>query len=155
MAWNVLNFGKHKDKTLPQVLFADPDWFFWAYGKGVFKSRSSLSAQSEDIYKKATHVKVKQPGKEKMVVEHYIHHPTMKYSHFTIVPATRAAHVGSSPTFREDVIDMSAPRRFAKYDKTGCKSLVSSLKHHCFGSKSERMTKKKCEAFFDDSANFT
>jgi len=30
MAWSTLPFGKHKGKTLPQIVFADPDWFFWA-----------------------------------------------------------------------------------------------------------------------------
>jgi hypothetical protein len=29
--WGEVNFGKWRDKgkTLPQVLVADPDWFFW------------------------------------------------------------------------------------------------------------------------------
>lgn len=154
MAWNTLDFGKHEGKSLPQVLFSDPDWFFWAYRQEVFKSRPAFRSQAEDLYKKATHIKVRQSGSEKMVAEHFIHHPTMKYSHFSVVPASRSHHEGSSPTFREDVIDMSAPRRFAKYDKIGCKSLVSSLKHHYFGSKSTRMTKDKCETFFGTPGNF-
>jgi hypothetical protein len=28
--WSVLDFGKHKGRTLPWVMFHDPDWFFWA-----------------------------------------------------------------------------------------------------------------------------
>jgi hypothetical protein len=38
MAWSTLNFGKHAGKTLPQIVFADPDWFFWAIETNVFKA---------------------------------------------------------------------------------------------------------------------
>jgi hypothetical protein len=34
--WIPLWFGKHKGKTLPQVVFADPDYFFWAIEKRKF-----------------------------------------------------------------------------------------------------------------------
>jgi len=37
MAWSILPFGKHKGKTLPQIVFTDPDWFFWAMEENVFK----------------------------------------------------------------------------------------------------------------------
>jgi hypothetical protein len=78
----------------------------------------------------------------------------MKFSHFVVVPREREHHVGSSPAFRGEVIDMSVPRRIAKYDKTGCKSLVSSLKAHLFGSDSARITRKRAEAFFSEPSNF-
>lgn len=33
MKWNKVNFGANKkvqNKTLPQVMFIDPDWFFFS-----------------------------------------------------------------------------------------------------------------------------
>ena len=33
MIWTTLNFSRHVGKTLPQILFSDPDWFFWAMDK--------------------------------------------------------------------------------------------------------------------------
>jgi hypothetical protein len=27
--WSKLYFGKHVGKSLPQILFYDPDYFFW------------------------------------------------------------------------------------------------------------------------------
>ena len=37
MNWATVNFGKHAGKTLPQIIFDDPDWFFWAYENNAFK----------------------------------------------------------------------------------------------------------------------
>lgn len=154
MIWTHLEFGKYKGKTLPQVLFADPDWFFWAVESDAFKSRPNLAAQAQDLFRKATRIRVPQSGSETLVAEHYIHAPTMKYSHFILVPEDRPSHQGSSPTMRGALIDMSFPRRIAKYDKTGSKMLLASLKEVWFGSKSARMTKERCEQFFDDATNF-
>jgi len=36
MRWSTLKSGKYEGKTLPQVLFKDPDYFFWAIEEGVF-----------------------------------------------------------------------------------------------------------------------
>jgi hypothetical protein len=153
MAWTTLTFGKYAGKTLPQVLFSDPDWFFWAFESGAFKT-GKQKAEAEQLHYKATHIKVPQSGKEKMVVDHFIHRPTMKYSHFEVVPEDRERHAGASPTLRDDVIDMRVPRQIAKYDKTGNKTLITSLKYHYFASRSARMTKERCEAFFDNPDNF-
>ena len=46
MAWTELNFGKHAGKSLPQILFADPDWFFWAVDNNVFANRPALSQEA-------------------------------------------------------------------------------------------------------------
>lgn len=35
MSWTALEFGRHTGRSLPQVMFADPDWFFWAVEAGV------------------------------------------------------------------------------------------------------------------------
>jgi hypothetical protein len=154
--WTPLEFGKYKGKTLPQVLFSDPDWFFWAVGEGIFQKRPELRAQAEELRRKATQIRVPQTNaSESLAVEHYIHRSTMKYSHFVLVPEDQPAHQGASPSFRANVIDMSFPIRIAKYDKTGCSLLVDSLKEVYFGSRSARMTKGRCEAFFNDDANFS
>ena len=37
MSWIKLEFGKHRGLTLPQIMFCDADYFFWAYATGVFQ----------------------------------------------------------------------------------------------------------------------
>lgn len=46
-----LSFGKHSEKTLPQVLFRDPDWFFWAWEEGVFENRPEVYAEAECAFR--------------------------------------------------------------------------------------------------------
>ena len=59
MAWTKLWFGKkHKGKTLPQIMFKDPDWFFWAIEKGVFKNKGKLGEEAWEIYQKARKIKI-------------------------------------------------------------------------------------------------
>jgi hypothetical protein len=49
---------------------------------------------------------------------------------------------------------MSVPRQIAPYDKRGSELLLRDMKRHLFGDPSYRMTKARCEAFFDDLGNF-
>jgi hypothetical protein len=155
MSWTELNFGKHAGKSLPQVLFADPDWFFWAVDNNVFAKRPAISREAEILNTRARNIKIPAAEAGTMTVEYVVHRPTGKFSHFDLVPREREEpHDGSSPTFRSNVIDMSVPRQIAQYDKLGCRSLISSLKFHVFGSKSARITKERAEAFFSNKANF-
>jgi hypothetical protein len=152
MYWSKLWFGRHKGKTLPQVVFKDPDWFFWAMEDKIF--RGKILNEAREIYRKSQSIRIPKNGSKKLVAEYYIHSPTEKFACMEIVPASRPDHVGSSVTFREDVIDLSIPRQISSYDKLGCNYLISNLKYYLFGSSSYRMTKARCEAFFEDDGNF-
>jgi len=153
MRWTPLNFGRHEGKTLPQVLFVDPDWFFWAYENGILTK--VLPEESEEIYEKARSIRVPQSGGEKKVVEYVIHKPTGKFGTIELIPESRPHHQGSSPTFRSNVIDLSIPRQIASYDKFGGKVLISVLKLILFGNGKYNMTKRRCEEFFENDENFS
>ncbi len=154
MSWSPLYFGKHQGKTLPQIVLTDPDWFFWAVENGVFQNKGSLAQEAEEVARKATRIRIPDAEGEERVAEYIIHPPTRKFSHMDIVPADQPGDKGSSPTFRSHVIDLSVPRKIARYDKLGCRSLLSSVKYTLFGNKSARMTKQRCEEFFDNPDNF-
>jgi len=47
MKWTELDFGRYRGKTLPQVLFTDPDWFLWAVEEGAFRSKPGLAEEAE------------------------------------------------------------------------------------------------------------
>jgi hypothetical protein len=163
MAWSTVNFGKYrgKGKTLPQIIFDDPDWFFWAIENNAFRGRGSLEEEASRIDSRARAIRIPKYicispdySGEKLVAEYIIHRPTGKFANVEIVPANRPEHEGSSPTFRKSVIDLSVARQIAQYDKRGCKTLISSAKKVLFGNRFARMTKDRCEDFFDDPANF-
>jgi len=118
MTWSILKFGKHKGRTLPQVLFQDPDWFFWAVENDKF------------------------------------HSPTGKFAQLKLVPRSLPEHEGASESFRSDTINLLTPRQIYPFDKRGSKKLIGDLKYYFFGSSSYKMTKKRCEEFFEDDSNF-
>ena len=128
MPWSVVTFGEHKGETLPQVIFSDPDWFFWAMAKGESFYWGKLKQEAEEIDRRARRIRI--PNNETGLLRaEYILHPGIgKFSHMQIVPAYTPAHEGSSHAFRKNVIDLSVPRKIAPYDKLGCKNLISSVK---------------------------
>ena len=84
MRWTTLNFGKHVGKSLPQIILSDADWFFWAYGRDVFKGR--LSIEAEDLASKATRIKIPKSDPENWQVE-YRHEDDGRFIEIAIVEA--------------------------------------------------------------------
>lgn len=154
MAWTEVNFGKYKGKrkTLPQIIFEDPDWFFFNYEKKLF--RGNLAGEAEEIHQKACSIRVPQKGTEPVEVEYIINPQTHKFSHFNLVPISKPEHVGSSQTIRLSIIDLKIPWSIASYDKQGNERLISKVKFYLFGSPKYKMTQKRCAEFFDNDENF-
>jgi hypothetical protein len=148
MRWTTLNFGKHKGKTLPQVLFDDPDWFFNGWEKGYFKN--GLAFEAREIYRRARSIRIPEKYGRRMLVEYTIHKPDGKFGMISLIPdAPGLEHLRVS-----SVIDFYVPRLCAGHDKTGYKHFVSGLKTILFGHKSHRLSKQAREDFFSDDANF-
>ena len=152
--WTTLEFGKYAGKTLPQVMFNDPDWFFGAFGEGVFQGRDNLVTEAQEIYEKSRSIRVPQSGDDKTVVEYFIHPITKDFSHFQLVPESRPEHQGASPTLRLDVVDMALVREISSYDKGGYQRLINDIKTFILGDPNIKMTKTRCGAFFSDDGNF-
>ncbi|MGA2224169.1 MAG: hypothetical protein ABSH41_07000 [Syntrophobacteraceae bacterium] len=67
--------GKHTGKTIPQIIFNDPDYFFWAIDKKTF-FRGELAAQSLDLHLKATQIRIPQNANGVKKVAYYVLHGT-------------------------------------------------------------------------------
>lgn len=155
MKWTKLDFGRHKGKTLPQVMFADPDWFFWAYSEKVFDKKSSaIKKESEEIYKKSRNIKIPHNSNNDKEIEYILNYPDFIFANFQIVDKSKPMHEGSSPTIRSNHIDMAFPREQKRYDKKGCKLFINSLKPIFFDNSVKVFNKKRCEDFFDNQNNF-
>ncbi len=155
MPWTPLNFSPYEGKTLPQVLFKDPDFFFWAHEKGIFgQYGDDLKREAERIHAKSTSIRIPQAGPNRLLVEYRFRYGGGTFVGFDLVPEDRPPHEGSTPTFRASHIDMSVPRGQKGYDKQGYRMFLRSLKHWLFGDAGVRMTRQRCEEFFDDESNF-
>src|SRR3990172_1041724 len=117
MIWTELPFGKHLGKTLPPVLFTAPDWFFWAHAKGIFRGR--LAVEADELFWRATHIRIPQAGGERLLVEYALHPRDGKLASVKLVPESCAAEQGGSPLCRGSWLHMRMANRIAKYDKTG------------------------------------
>jgi hypothetical protein len=148
MNWTPLKFGEHRGKSLPQVMFKDPDWFFDGCKKGYFKNGQVHEAR--EIYRRSRSIRVPQQNGQRMLVEYIIHKPNGKFGTMgLILDGPCLQHLYVSP-----VIDFYVPRAQAGYDKLGYKNFVFALKGILFNDHSRYMSKKACEEFFNDDDNF-
>ena len=152
--WRELYFGKHNGLTLPQILFRDPDWFFWAQDDQIFSFDFGLSHEAEKIYQRATAIKIPDPDNKGLVAEYIIDPVSDRFSELRLIPRPQVSHDGFSRSWLLDRIDMSIPRQIAEYDKTGCRILVREMKYYLFDNESCRMNARRCAEFFNDGSNF-
>lgn len=150
MRWTTLNFGKHVGKSLPQIILSDADWFFWAYGRDVFKGR--LSIEAEDLASKATRIKIPKSDPENWQVE-YRHEDDGRFIEIAIVEAEEPSFRSYRGVRRLPYLDLAFIRRSRIYDKQGCRNLLDDFRRLYFGE-GKRLTKDRCEAFFNKRRNF-
>jgi len=148
MKWTTIGFGKHKGKTLPEVIFDDPDWFFWAYEKDIFKG--VLAMEIREIYCRARVVRIPEQDGQRMLVEYRFDPNSGKFATMFLIPDA----IVFDRQVVSRVIDFYVPRSRSSYDKIGCKNLVFAFKHIFFGNQSHRLSKRACEDFFSDNSNF-
>jgi len=153
--WSPLRFTKYKGMSLPEVIFIDPNWFFWAYEKSIFNPdlNSMLAYEAELLFKKATHIKPRIIGVGKPEVEYFVDQWTGKFSHFKIVEESKPAEFGNDPIFTKYVIDWSVPRNLNFYDRAGGELIVRQTKMIFFGF-DINMSGSRAEDFFDNDRRF-
>jgi hypothetical protein len=139
--WTPLSFGKHGGKTLPQVLFADPDYYFWAHEEDAFSCQDTdIGSEVERIYRRATAIRPPRIEGKSEYIEYLTQDGT--FAGIQLAPAGTTSGAAT--------LDMSFPRSLKDYDKTGNKILVRDMKAIWFWDASRRMNRRRCEAFFNE-----
>ncbi|MDN5088136.1 hypothetical protein [Aliarcobacter butzleri] len=164
MNWTILQFGKHKGKTLPQIIFIDADWFFWAYEEKALTKNRVPNNEVELIYQRATRIK----PKNGYYVKHFLYYDGTSWG-FDFISIEEAEKnyknlIGGN-TFDKDYInlddtnrtilkyiDLSFARKRKGYDKQSYKIFIKDLKVKLFNK--ERLNKKFIEDFFSNKDNF-
>jgi hypothetical protein len=65
--WIPMPFGKYRRLTMPQVLFTDPDYFFWL--RGVLKG--ALPIESEQLARKVCRIRIPKEPSEAFVAHYF------------------------------------------------------------------------------------
>jgi hypothetical protein len=150
MPWTALTFGQYRGKTLPQVVFSDPDWFFWACEDRVFENKSPplLASEARLVLQRAKAIRVPMVHGKRSVAAYGLDlRGTLAV--FEIVASSAFLSDELTPVAR---IDLSLPRQFKGYDKAGGRIVVDAVRAHFFGG--GRLTKRRCEEFFENPSNF-
>jgi hypothetical protein len=146
--WAVLTFGKYRSLSLPQIIFRDPDWFFWLSSSkdlyGVIRERA------EDIARKARAIKIPKPDPENWAAEYQCDRDN-RFLALRLVPAD-SPHYPRRST-RQPYLDLSWTRQQKAYDKGGGRKLIRDFVRIFFG-RHKNLTKERCEGFFSNDENF-
>lgn len=155
MAWTKLDFSpKHRGKTLPQIILTDPDWFFWSVVNDVWVNKPyQLQKESKIIGLKATCIRIPNNEENNLVVQYNLHTDLTPIG-FEIIDENQPYYEGGRSIRGGNVIDLYYSYGSKKYDKLGGRLMIKSLKYWVFGDENIKLTKAKCEAFFDDDSNF-
>ncbi len=150
MLWSTINFGKffEQSKTLPQIVLADPDWFFHMHDNEAFLG--GLARQADDVAWKAQHIRIPGKSPRKLQVQYHLSEDSRKFAWLEIVAAA-APYPLETPIERRDFLDLSFPRSRCNYDKRGGRRIIKELK---LGNAHLHFTKVVCERFFADRRNF-
>jgi hypothetical protein len=152
MFWSELSFGKHKGKTLPQVLLKDPSYFFWAIEEEKFDHHPALAAEGQDLNFKVRHVKIPKLDPQCWRV-HYVLTAGGEFEKFELIPTPAAESCACPDTFLSNHLDLSLPM-VIRYTKAGNRRLIQCFKQYFFGGSSARLTREKCGEFFSNPENF-
>lgn len=141
--WMELSFGKHKGKTLPQVAFHFPSYFFWAMDEGIF-DREPLKSQADDVYFKLRNIRI--PEGKGYVAVRYCVDRRGRFDYFLLCQE-HECYLKDRFTYAND-IDCTFPYRMDSRDKGGCQRFMRHIQGIFIGPEA-RLTKDVCELFFD------
>jgi hypothetical protein len=66
--WTTLPFGKHRGKTLPQVICHNPSWFLWAVRNDIFFP--DLAREAEVLHRRLRGIIIPKSRPEDWIVEY-------------------------------------------------------------------------------------
>ena len=144
MHWSVVPFGKYQGKSFPEIIVCDPDWFFWALPKLYGK----LAEEAQELSRRARAIKIPRRGRRRLEVA-YEFDRDRKFCGFEFVDADSPP---SRWATRLRYLDLQWSIR-KKYDKRAGRMMLRDFRRHYFG-KQKRLTKERCEEFFNNDANF-
>ena len=156
MEWTALDFGKYKGKTLPQILFIDPDWFFDACEYKKFqRMQNELRSEANDIYIKARNIL---PTDSDSMFE-YVIYPQNKLwvVGFVSIDKPRPDYEDADgfKSIFHPVLDMNFARQISRMsDVVGSQNILKFIQTKILNIGNKRLTQKIAEDFFNNPDNF-
>jgi len=155
MGWSIVNFGKYSEmkKSLPEIVFDDPDYFLWGYENNIFRKQGELESQAEELYSKIRAIKIPNNENSELVCEFCKNLKTGKID--TIQLNYKDGRRDINCVYRESYIDLAFPREYDKKVFEVTKRLLPQFFQILFDENNIQLPKKICEEFFSDDYNFS
>ncbi len=138
--WTPLRFGKHKGKTLPEVICSDPSYFMWAVHKRIFLDK--IAREAETLHRRLRGVIAPKQHPDRWDAYGY----QRSFSSVSVrrkLPAP-AVYGPQSDHLNIDMVHVTHPDEWRDFLRSFRKILFDG----------EKMTKRRSEAFFSDESNF-
>jgi hypothetical protein len=153
MSWERLKFGKYKGLSLPQVLFLDPAWFFWAIQHDVLQ-KNRMAVEANKLYDRACSIYIPASYGYDKKVEYYLRYVDNRFINFMFVPESKPFNTIVCNSIRKDIVDFRVVFANDPEDKVGYRIFLNTLRFYYFGEEDYYLDKEACEQFFDDENNF-
>jgi hypothetical protein len=145
--WLKLKFGRHRGKTLPQVICSDPSWFLWAIHEDAFEQPRGYRHLQEAsmLYRRLQGIVIPRRRPENWVVEYC--YDDGRFAQFDIVRRTDDPYLkynSQSPCFDLTMVRVRYRREWRNF--------IRDFRRVFFGGRN--LTKRRCERFFSDRSHF-
>ena len=115
--WERLTFGMYVGKTLPEIVFEDPDWFFWGLEENIFPIGQPLRNQALEILYKTKFVKIPPLYGESRLAAYHFHEGNMFFSHIEFPTKRSIDPADDESSVIMDVLDFGLIRSRQKFAK--------------------------------------
>lgn len=153
--WTTFNLGCKKERSLPDLAFNDPDYFFWAYKVDAFSTAGVPKDEIKEAYNKATNIRILSDTGEKMYAYYSMIEWQHRFKELRIAPKFASwIKLYKDKTIMESVINLEYPSMLMKKDKSGYRKMKTVVFDNLFDRNYRRMPKQLCEEFFSNDKNF-
>ena len=146
-SWTPLTLPRHADRTLPQVLWLEPGYVFWAFDKGFLNGL--IGAEAEQLLKLARSIRLPR-GTVPLAADYIVDRAGRLVDMEISLASTPRSGMRLDRIDLGAAYDLSRPRR----DLTADKLLVRAVKTIVFGSAGARVNRRRAEQFFEEPDNF-
>lgn len=150
MAYAALGFGKYGYFSLPQVIFTDPDYFFWAIDNQAFSGSQMQEAKA--LLKRIRRIRIPGDHAQGWCADHV--HQKNKLIGLYIVLKDQSCTYPSCEVTRLPYIDLGFVHEHMPRDRQGNTVLVSTYLRLRGADVMGVPTRAFCYGFFDDPGNF-
>ena len=149
--WTPIDFGKYEGLTIPELIFLDASYFYWALTSNLFKNMLQLEAVV--VESRLRHIKV--PKAVAVPSVFVIRLKNDVFEDFAIVEKSIASRKKSNNVRITSCLDFSLVSRPDHATDRARQVMIDKIKYHFFEKDSDRLKPRDYEQFLGDPDKFS